>query len=75
MQLFVAKDREGINASGAECGNQARPERYKNKQHGYSQESYEVTGTHSVDQAGGNPVEGERRNESAADAHQRGFIP
>jgi hypothetical protein len=26
--LFVAKDREGINARGAECGNQAGCERH-----------------------------------------------
>jgi hypothetical protein len=73
MQLFVAKDREGIHASGAECGNQAGPERDQDKQHGYSEESNEVTGTHSVDQAGGHPAEGEGRNESDADARQRGF--
>jgi hypothetical protein len=47
--LFVAKDREGIDASGAECGNQAGRERYQNEQHGDSQEGYEVAGTYSVD--------------------------
>jgi hypothetical protein len=49
MQSFVAKHGEGINARRAERGNQARRERYENKQHGYRQESYQVTGTHAVD--------------------------
>jgi hypothetical protein len=46
MQLFVAKDREGINAGGAECGNHAGRKRYKNEEHGDSQKSYEVDGVH-----------------------------
>jgi hypothetical protein len=73
MRLFVAKDREGINASSAECGNQAGRERYQNEEHGDRQKSYEVAGTHSVDQAGGNAAKSEGRDESDSDARQGGL--
>src|SRR5258707_1236060 len=57
--LFFAKDCEGIDASGAEGGNQAGPEGDEDEQHGYDEEGCEVAGAYSVDHAGDDAADGE----------------
>ena len=73
MRLLFAKDCQGIDAGGAEGGDEAGPEGNQNEQHGDSEESSEIAGAYSVDHAGDDAAEGEGCDESDADAGQGGL--
>src|SRR4030081_2624547 len=73
LLLFLAKDCERIDASGAEGGDEAGCEGDEDEEDGYGEEGCEGAGAYSVDHAGDDASEGEGCEESDADAGEGGL--